>query len=135
MKLRRGVKIALAVFAALMLVAVTSLAVRETPAQTETSATVASTPVECTGQCADCPLAGTEQCAACHESADARTAEAQSAREVDAAKCIACGRCVQVAPDAYEIDPDTGKARIKDGAPADAIEAGARACPVGAIDR
>lgn len=83
---------------------------------------------DCSGNCAACPMAGTDQCASC-----ATTVADKSTPHVDSSKCIGCGKCVKVAPEAFEIDTDTGKAKIKDGASQEAIERGAKACPVDAI--
>ncbi|MGC9319721.1 MAG: ferredoxin, partial [Armatimonadota bacterium] len=46
---------------------------------------------------------------------------------MDASRCVGCGKCVAVAPEAFEIDPETGKAKIKDGASQEDIARGIRA--------
>ncbi len=78
--------------------------------------------------CAACPLAGTDQCAS-----SPTAVTDKSAAYVDTSKCIGCSKCVKVAPEAFELDADTGKAEIKDGASEEAIARGAEACPVGAV--
>ncbi len=128
MKLNGRARILVGVVAGLALIAVTVIAAHEIPG-TEQVAVGAEEP-ECSGQCADCPLAGTEECPAGNCSGDA-----EAVAEVNADRCIGCGRCVQAAPEAYRMNPETGKAEIIEGAPAEAIERGAKACPVGAIDR
>ncbi|MFP3904476.1 MAG: 4Fe-4S domain-containing protein [Armatimonadota bacterium] len=81
----------------------------------------AETAEECTGECANCPNAVKDG------------TQATDTPYVDADKCIGCGRCVRVAPEAFEINSDTAKAEVKDGAPADMVEKGARACAVDAV--
>ncbi len=51
---------------------------------------------------------------------------------VDRRVCVGTTNCVEAAPEAYDIGDD-GVAEPLPGAPLDAIFAGARACPVGAI--
>jgi len=72
----------------------------------------------CTGQCTDCPLAAEV---------------GESGAQVDPDKCIGCGRCVQVAPEAYEWNLTTRKAEVKPDAPPEALVRGAEACPVDAV--
>jgi ferredoxin len=55
------------------------------------------------------------------------------AARIDAERCVGCARCVNVAPEAYRMNPDTEKAELIEGAPREAVEAGAKACPVDAI--
>jgi ferredoxin len=80
-----------------------------------------------TGSCEGCPYAGTADCPA----ATSSTAKPY----VDEDKCISCGKCVRVAPEAFEMDKQTKKAEIKPGAPAASIAKGANACPVGAVQQ
>ncbi len=119
-------KTVLGMLAGVALVAVTVLAATvpnvDQPAATEVAA--------CTGQCADCPLAGTDQC----PTATDGTRDAEACATVNSDRCIGCAKCVRVAPEAYQMNPQTGKAEIKPGAPADAIQRGAKVCPVGAIE-
>ncbi len=75
------------------------------------------------GDCTSCPYAGTDQC------------PAAAKPYVDASKCIGCSKCVRVAPEAFEINEQTGKAQIKPAAPPEAIARGAKACPVDAVVR
>ncbi|MGD9494799.1 MAG: ferredoxin [Armatimonadota bacterium] len=131
-------KATLSVLAGLTVVAVTVLAVSlaDPASRTEPALTLVA---PCTEQCADCPAAGSQQCAGCPAAGTTQQQEGTaSACETEArasvsARCIACGRCVQVAPEAFSINPQTGKAEIEPGAPADAIARGAAACPVGAV--
>ncbi len=60
-------------------------------------------------------------------------AEQEPAYHVDQDRCIGCGNCAVAAPDAYEIDEQTGKARVKAGASEEDLKRGAEACPQGAI--
>lgn len=120
-------KITLGVLAGLALIAVTVVAATVPGAgvaTTEQASSCAGSCADCTAQCADCPAAKTGTTGAC---------EAQACATVVASRCIGCGRCVAAAPEAFAINPQTGKAEIKAGAPADAIARGVRACPVGAI--
>ena len=75
--------------------------------------------------CEGCPYAGTTECPA--------ATSATSKPYVDQDKCIGCGKCVRVAPDAFEMNTQTKKAEIKPGAPAASVCKGAKACPVGAV--
>lgn len=129
MKLRAWTKTGLGVLAAALLVGLTVAAVQQEPAQPAQEA-VAATGTECTHQCATCPLRGTDACAA-----TSGTCQVQPCATVDESRCVGCGKCVAVAPEAFEIDPETGKAKIKDGASGEDINRGARACPVGAIKK
>jgi ferredoxin len=53
---------------------------------------------------------------------------------VDKEKCIGCGTCAMLAPDAFELD-ENYKARVKNGADLDApeVKQAAESCPVAAI--
>ncbi len=120
-------KITLGVLAGLALIAVTVIAATgpgaEVAATGQASGCTGSC-VESTAQCADCPAA---------KSSTTGASEAYTCATVVAGRCIGCGRCVAAAPEAFSMNPQTGKAEIKPGAPADAIARGAKACPVGAI--
>jgi ferredoxin len=74
----------------------------------------------CTGDCANCPNA-------------AGGAAEQECAAVDTERCIACVRCVNVSPEAFRMNPDTGKAEVIPGASAEDIARGAQACPVHAV--
>ena len=54
---------------------------------------------------------------------------------MDAEKCIGCTRCTRVAPEAFEMNTETKKAEVKENAPAEMVERGAKACPVDAVVR
>jgi len=127
MKLNTTAKALLIGVVAVALVAVAYAAVgRSTagPAQaTEIAAEVAT--ANAGGDCASCPYAGTDKCPA--------AAAAAKKPYVDASKCIGCGKCVRVAPEAFEIDKKTGKAKIKVGASKVAVARGAKVCPVDAV--
>lgn len=80
----------------------------------------------CSGACTTCPVAARGECpspGAC---------EADTAH-INQDKCVKCLRCVQVAPEAYELDAATGTVRIRPDAPAEDVERGAQACPVHAV--
>jgi len=120
-------KITLGVLAGLALIAVTVVAATGPApdvAATDQGSGCTGSCAECTAQCADCPAVKSCTGGAC---------EAQACATVVASQCIGCGRCVAAAPEAFTMNPQTGKAEIKSGAPADAIARGAKACPVGAI--
>ncbi len=126
MKLNTTAKALLIGVVAVALVAVAYAAVGRSPAgpaqDTEITAEVAT--VNAGGDCASCPYAGTDKCPA---------AAAAKKPYVDASKCIGCGKCVRVAPEAFEIDKKTGKAKIKVGASKAAVARGAKVCPVDAV--
>jgi ferredoxin len=128
MKLNGRARIVVGIVVGLGLIAVTVIAAHEIPRAEQVA--VAPEQPECSGQCANCPLAGTEECPAGNCSGDA-----EAVAEVNADRCIGCGRCVHAAPEAYRMNSETGKAEVIEGAPAEAVERGAEACPVGAIDR
>jgi ferredoxin len=113
----------------------------------------------CTGDCDTCPhttSAGcppsdeAHACGSCPSTPTCGAAEACPVDEgcpdaaacatvgddasVDAERCIGCVRCVNVAPEAFRMNPETGKAEVIDGAPAEAVEHGAEACPVHAVN-
>ena len=87
-------------------------------------------PADWTGSCATCPLAGTPDCTHC-----APTPAEHTTPHVDASKCVGCGKCVEAAPDAFEMDAATRKAKVKDGAANQDIERGASVCPTNAVVR
>ncbi len=125
------------VAAALVVMALVAIAVvasqeRGELAATDQAASVAAhqTP-GCTGECADCPSAQIESSATGATSEAA--AESATGASVDAEKCVACVRCVNVAPEAFRMNPDTGKAEVIEGASAEDIARGAQACPVNAV--
>lgn len=108
-----------------------SVAVIATQGSQQAAPATVATHVEqahCTGDCATCPNARTEPCPP-GEAAETTSSDAS----VDADRCIGCVRCVNVAPEAFQMNPETRKAEVIDGAPADSIALGARACPVDAI--
>lgn len=131
MKATRTMKTLLVGVGSMALVAVLLVGVRGTVAgyRGTDGAVAGMAAAECAGTCATCPLAGTEECGA---SAGTCTAE-HSEAYVDAGKCVGCDKCVKAAPEAFELDEDSGKASIKEGASEQAIERGAEACPVGAV--
>jgi len=51
---------------------------------------------------------------------------------VDRRVCVGTSNCAEAAPEAFEMD-DSNVPRLLAGAPREAVLAGARACPVGAI--
>jgi ferredoxin len=83
----------------------------------------------CSGNCDLCSPADTAPCppAATDERPASDTAQ------VDPKACVSCVRCANVAPEAFRMTPETRKAEVIDGAPAEAIERGAMACPVDAV--
>lgn len=92
-----------------------------TPAEARTDISDQSRPnaEECTGDCDNCVTGETER----------------EKPYVDADKCISCTRCTRVAPEAFEMNRETKKAQVKEDAPADMVERGAKACPVDAVVR
>ena len=130
MRLSKSVRAMLVGACSMALLAVMVVGVRGTVASSRgAGGAVAGIAAEdCSGDCATCPMASTDQCANC-----ATAAADKSAAHVDSTKCIGCAKCVKVAPEAYEMDADTGTAKIQDGASQEAIERGAKACPVGAV--
>jgi ferredoxin len=51
--------------------------------------------------------------------------------------CIGCGICATIAPDIFEMNPETNKSEVKTGAGSANLEKSkeaAEACPVGAIE-
>jgi ferredoxin len=115
----------LAVIACLALVAVGVVAVQHQSTPQPTAAVGDQT--GCTGNCANCPYAESGTCHAGSAADDGPDAA------IDEERCIGCARCVNVAPEAFEMNPDSGKAEVVEGAPQEAIERGAAACPVDAI--
>lgn len=128
MRLTGRSRVMIAIVAGLALIAVTVMAARDVGPRMHGSSVAERS--DCSGQCAGCPLAGTERCPAVKRGADA-----EECATVIADRCIGCVKCVRVAPEAYRMNPDTNKAEIIPGAPAEAIARGARACPVNAVRR
>ncbi len=119
---QRSIKTVLVIVAGLALVTIGLVASQEVAVQQQSSATHTLACNEDGGcQRADCPNAS-----ACS------TTEAGCAG-VDAEKCIGCVRCVNVSPEAFRMNSDTGKAEVIAGAPAEGIARGAQACPVHAV--
>jgi ferredoxin len=52
---------------------------------------------------------------------------------IDASACIGSSNCAEEAPDAFEVGPEGVAVLVASTAPPEAILAGARACPVDAI--
>jgi ferredoxin len=55
---------------------------------------------------------------------------------VDQEKCIGCGACAMYAPDAFEMDSETGKSKVKEGAGSTdraKVDEAKNACPTQAI--
>lgn len=131
MKLTQNLRTLLVSVCSIALVVVLLSGVRSTVAahRNADGAVAGIAAAECSQSCADCPLAGTEQCTGC---ATASGTE-QKKPYVDASKCVGCAKCVKVAPEAFEMDKESGKAKIKKDAPAEAIARGAAVCPVSAV--
>jgi len=56
--------------------------------------------------------------------------------KVDQERCIGCGSCAVLAPDAFVVDPNQGKAKVKAGwekVPFEDLRRVRDACPVQAI--
>lgn len=136
MKMTARHKLTGGVLAALALVAVTVVAATVPGPGAPATATTpcAGQCSDCVKTCADCPTAATPPCAEAQGCSGGGCA-AEACATVDAARCIGCGKCVAVAPEAYRMNPQTGRAEIKPGAPADAIARGARVCPVKAVNQ
>ncbi|HCU38661.1 MAG TPA: hypothetical protein DGT21_25570 [Armatimonadetes bacterium] len=132
MKLTRNAKVTLLVVAVLAAAAVGYAAYGGHQAVAGTACP--STGNICThadSGCAGCPYVPS----AAREANGDGASQASSSARVDASKCIGCAKCVRVAPDAFKMNPSTNKAEVKPGAPAAAVEKGAKACPVGAVSR
>jgi len=129
MKLTKTAKALLIGVAALALVAVVYAAVDATAPTAGVHSE--NTALGTTDNCSACPFAGTDQCPA----AAADKAQATDKPYVDTDRCIGCGKCVKVAPDAFAIDRKTSKAYVKGGAPCASVAKGAKACPVGAVQQ
>jgi len=84
--------------------------------------------VACTGDCATCPHAQDQPCPP-----ETTENEQTAVARVDADKCIGCVGCVNVAPEAFRMNPETRKAEVVAGASAEDIQRGVKACPVDAI--
>ena len=117
---------------ALVVIAVVGSQERGEPTATDPiAATAAQQADDCTGQCAGCPNAKVEGDPV--DATDESAAESTEDASVDTEKCIACVRCVNVAPEAFRMNPDTGKAEVIEGASAEDIARCAQACPVHAV--
>lgn len=118
---------AVAVLAGLALIGLAVVAAQGTggtiAGSSEVMASAEQSAAPCTGECATCPHAGTERC----------PAASASEPTLDADRCIGCVRCVNVSPEAFRMNPETGKAELIPGAPVECVERGALACPVDAI--
>ncbi|MFW5868936.1 MAG: ferredoxin [Armatimonadota bacterium] len=111
----------------LALVAVGVMAVQQhTNASTQTALETAQG--ACTGDCATCPRK-----AECDERETAVAVDDDSKMTVDPERCIGCVRCVNVGPEAFRMNSETGKAEVIEGASAEDLHRGACACPVDAI--
>jgi ferredoxin len=120
-------RVILGIFAAVALIGASLLAIHSDSTAPTHTATQPDAQA-CTGDCDNCSHAHTKPCP---PPADEQ-ATSEIAR-VDPDRCIGCVRCVNVAPRAFRMNPETSKAEVVDGAPADAIERGAIACPVDAV--
>lgn len=56
--------------------------------------------------------------------------------KIDESRCISCGTCVALAPDYFELDPNTGKAKAikKVTRQTKQLRAAIESCPVGVIN-
>jgi len=133
MRNNRRWRTAVAVLATLALIGLAVVAAQGTGGQmagtSEVTAPVEQSAAPCTGECATCPHAGTEGCPVAHQTPAASASEST----LDTDKCIGCVRCVNVSPEAFRMNSETGKAELIPGAPAECVERGALACPVHAI--
>ena len=111
----------------LALIAVAVVAIHGSQQSAQTPAAVHQQDT-CTGDCANCAHSQTHACPP-----DAADGEETDTSAVDAEKCIGCVRCVNVAPEAFRMNPETRKAEVIDDASAESIARGAQACPVDAI--
>lgn len=125
MKLNGRLRTILIAFAVLALLAIGVVAMQgDTTPGTEAVAVNAGGET-CSGDCSTCPHA---------TAAEGGNAEAGAAPSVDQTRCVGCVRCVNVAPEAFRMNPETGRAEIIEGAPSESVERGAKACPVDAIN-
>jgi len=127
MKLSGRMRMLIGVLAGLALISVAVMATQGSERATPAATVALADHPACDGQCATCPHAGTENCPR------ATTGDGDAAPTVDADRCIGCVRCVNVAPGAFRIIPETGKAEVIEGASAAEIALGAKACPVNAV--
>lgn len=128
MKPDRKLKIALGVVTALVLVGVIAMGTQQTTDETTAAVERAAGTEGYADQCATCPLRNTDECAC-----DSGECTTGPCAVVDAERCVGCARCVRVAPEAFRMNPETGRAEVIDGASVEDIERGAQACPVKAI--
>lgn len=59
-----------------------------------------------------------------------------TAIKIDRERCIGCGSCVALAPDAFAADPEEGKAEVKEGwekVSSEDLRRACDSCPVQAI--
>ncbi|MCD6350982.1 MAG: ferredoxin [Armatimonadetes bacterium] len=89
-----------------------------------------SAPVENCSECTGVGAPGAE------DQTEAPVAQQSKKLSVDADKCVGCGKCVRIAPDVYQLDPVTGKAKVVNpqGADKETIQRTIDNCPVGAIE-
>jgi ferredoxin len=135
MKVSKKFRMVLSFLTGIALISVAVVAIQGNnlpPSEGPASAMVASDEAEtgCSGDCATCTHAQTTPCPP-----DAVADSQASAAAVDADRCIGCVRCVNVAPEAFRMNPETRKAEIIAGASAEDIARGAQACPVDAINQ
>ena len=126
MEMSRRLRTIFGVLTGLALISVAVLAIQGDGQSVPATTVVHSDSPACTGECATCPHAQSEGCPPGTVADGAR---------VDPDKCIGCVRCVNIAPDAFEMNPETRKAEIVDGASAEDVARGAQACPASAITR
>jgi len=148
----KHIPVALAVLALVAITVMASQGRNELATADQPVATAASQTAGCSGQCAGCPNAQSEgpaadaasptegavaehvsDCSGQCEGCSSAHAESGESASVDAEKCVACVRCVNVAPNAFRMNPDTGKAEVIEGASAEDVALGAKACPVHAV--
>lgn len=52
---------------------------------------------------------------------------------IDTNKCVGCGRCTEICPDAFKLNEITGKAEIINSSREDCIKKASDQCPIEAI--
>ncbi|MGI5818509.1 MAG: ferredoxin [Armatimonadota bacterium] len=128
MKLSGRLRMIVAVFAGLALISAAVVATQGSQRIGAAAVVAEAEQPPCSGDCANCPAAKRANCPAA-----AAREQASTAPSVDAERCVGCVRCVNVAPEAFRMNSETRKAEVIAGAPAAAIERGAKACPVDAV--